>query len=163
MITWSDYSEDSEIAPSSKTHNAFYDLTGFYTTWFKTGTMPPIRRDVLYYAHRVNAVGVTVTKGSAYRAVNGPAGEDWVEVLGLLTAPGTLEITLGTTVRTQDVPAGIQAFRVPLVEGIPAFRLVRDGNAVVSFSSSSPIKGGSVEFFDPLFHAGSSMTCPLVD
>lgn len=163
MITWSDYSEASEIAPSSKIHNAFFDLTAFYTTWFKTGAMPTIARDVLFYSHRVNPVGATVTKGGAYRSVNGPAGEDFIEVVGLLTAPGTLAIESGGQTRTADVGAGVQSFRVPLAAGTPTFRLLRDGKPVVSFSSGSPVKGNTVEFFDPLNHAGSSMTCPLPD
>src|SRR5690606_16389578 len=33
IITWNDYSEDSEIAPSTRINAAFYDLAAYYTTW----------------------------------------------------------------------------------------------------------------------------------
>jgi len=52
LITWNDYSEATEIAPSTGTGHAFYDLSAYYTAWFKTGTPPPIRRDALLAFHR---------------------------------------------------------------------------------------------------------------
>lgn len=163
MITWNDYSEDSEIEPSSKTNTAFYDLTGFYTTWFKTGTMPTIRRDALYYFHRANSVDPAVarpTRGQPYNAVNGPAGENMIEVVGLLTAPGTLQIVAGGRTQSKDVGAGVQSFRVPLVNGKPSFRLVRNGAVVTEFASATTINN-TIAFVDPLYHAGASLTCPL--
>lgn len=163
MITWSDYSEHSEMSPSSKTNNAFYDLTGYYTTWFKTGVQPAIARDALYYFHRANNIDPAVAppaKGKAYRAVNGPAGENFIEVVGFLTAPGTLEITVNGETRTSEVQAGIQSFRVPLAAGTPVFRLKRGGNVVVELTSASTVRA-SIDFVDPLYHAGTSLTCDL--
>ena len=37
LITWNDYSESAEIAPSTGTQYAFYDLAAFYAAWFKMG------------------------------------------------------------------------------------------------------------------------------
>lgn len=162
VITWNDYSEDSEIAPSSRTNNAFYDLTGYFTAWFKTGKQPPIVRDALYYVHRTNSVTATVTKGKPFTTFNGTTGRDEIELLGFLTAPGTLEITIDGTTKSQDVPAGIQSFRAPLVPGTPTFRLRRGDHVVVELVGASPIRGASVAFFDPLYHAGTSRSCPLV-
>ena len=45
LITWNDYGEHTEIAPSTGTQHAFYDLTAYYTAWFKTGAAPRIVRD----------------------------------------------------------------------------------------------------------------------
>ena len=53
FVTWNDYSESSEIRPSTGIQYGFYDLTAYYLAWYKTGTPPPITRDVLYYFHRV--------------------------------------------------------------------------------------------------------------
>lgn len=161
MITWNDYSEDSEISPSSRTNHAFYDLTGYFTAWFKTGHAPPIVRDALYYVHRTNPANATVTKGKPFTTFNGTTGRDEIELLGFLTSPGTLEITIGGATTSQDVPAGIQSFRAPLAAGTPTFRLRRNDQMIVELVSASPIRGASVEFFDPLYHAGTSLSCPL--
>ena len=163
MITWSDYSEHSEMAPSSKTRNAFYDLTGYYTTWFKTGKQPVIARDALYYFHRANDIDPAVAppaRGKAYQAVNGPAGENFIEVVGFLTAPGTLEITVNGVTASSEVAAGIQSFRVPLAAGTPVFRLKRGGDLVAELTSASAVRS-AIDFVDPLYHAGTSLTCEL--
>ncbi len=46
IITWNDYSEGTEISPSTGTRFGFYDLATFYTQWFKLGK-PEIVRDAL--------------------------------------------------------------------------------------------------------------------
>ena len=165
ITTWNDYSEDSEIAPSSKTNNAFYDLAGYYTTWFKTGAQPKIARDVLYYFHRAHSMVASVAppdlskQTKAFTPANGPTSSvDMVEVVGLLTAPGTLQVTVGSQTQSKDVPAGIQSFSVPLVNGKPTFRLLRGGSKVVEFSSATTINN-TITYQDPLYHAGSSLTC----
>lgn len=162
-ITWNDYSEHSEIAPSTKTQTSFYDLTGFYTTWFKQGAQPPIARDTLYYFHRANSVDPTKAppkKGAAYKAVNGPAGEDYIEVVGLLTAPGSLQIIAGGKTSSVDVGAGVQTLRIPMVTGKPVFRLVRNGAVAAEVTSATTITN-TIDFVDPIYHGGASRTCPV--
>ena len=44
IITWNDYSEATEIAPSTETNYAFYDLAAYYISWFKAGVSPQIKR-----------------------------------------------------------------------------------------------------------------------
>ncbi|MGZ3422977.1 MAG: glycoside hydrolase family 71 protein [Polyangiales bacterium] len=161
MITWNDYSEDSEISASSQIHGAFYDLTAYYTTWFKTGAQPVIARDTLYWFHRTQSMSAKpdLTKQkNAYVAVNGAAAVDEIEVVGFLTGPGTLEITVAGHTQTKDVGAGIQSFVVPLEEGTPSFRLTRGGVEIVSAKSASPISN-TIVYQDPLYHAGGSLAC----
>jgi hypothetical protein len=163
LVTWNDYSEDSEISPSSQIHGAFYDLTAYYTTWFKTGAQPTIARDALYWFHRTQSMSAKpdLTKQkNAYVAVNGATPVDEIELVGFLTAPATLEITIAGHTQKKDVAAGIQSFVVPLEEGTPTFRLVRAGTAVVSATSASPISN-TIVYQDPLYHAGGSLTCSI--
>lgn len=164
IITWNDYSEDSEIAPSTRINAAFYDLAAYYTTWLKTGSQPPIARDALYYFHRTHSIDPTVAVPSAmvepFRAVNGPPGEDFIEVVGLLRAPATLEIEIGGETHRQDVGAGVQSFRIPLVEGTPVFRVLRGGAVALELTSASPISN-TIAYQDPLYHAGGSSTCAM--
>ncbi len=167
LVTWNDYSEDSEISPSSQTNDAFYDLSGYYTTWLKTGAQPPIERDALYYFHRAHSMDPTVAPPSAmqtmpFTAVNGSTMANDIEVVGFLTAPGTLEIDVGATTQTLDVPAGIQSFTIPLVEGTPTFKLVRGGSTVVTLTSATAIDN-TIAYQDPLYHAGASLTCAPPD
>ena len=168
LITWNDYSEDSEISPSSQTQDAFYDLSGYYTAWFKTGAQPPIVRDALYYFHRAHSMDPAVappdlTKQTmAFTAANGSTMANNIEVVGFLTAPGTLEIDVGGSIQTLDVPGGIQAFTIPLAEGTPTFKLVRDGSTVVTLTSATAIDN-TITYQDPLYHAGESLTCTPPD
>jgi hypothetical protein len=56
IVTWNDYGEGTEIAPSTSIQFSFYDLAAYYIQWFKTGVRPTITRDVLYYFHRTHSV-----------------------------------------------------------------------------------------------------------
>ena len=165
LITWNDYSEDSEMTPSTRTQTGFYDLAAYYIAWFKTGVQPVIARDAVYYFHRAHSMDTTVarptvqTAANYFTAVNGPTmAENQIEIVGLLTAPGTLEIEINGHTARQDVGAGIQSFRVPLEDGTPVFRIVRGGSTVASVTSATTI-GHTIAYQDPLYHAGSSSTC----
>lgn len=166
LVTWNDYSEDSEIAPSSKTQNAFYDLSGYYTTWFKTGTQPPIVRDAVYYFHRAHSLDPAVAppnlglQDHVLEPMEGTPASNEIEVVGFLTAPGSLEIAIGGQVHRRDVGAGIQSFTIPLEEGTPTFRIVRGGITVAEVASATPIDN-TITYQDPLYHAGASLTCSV--
>ena len=164
LITWNDYSEDSEVAPSAETHTAFSDLAGYFTTWFKLGAPPPIVRDALYLFHRAHSMDPKVAppnlakQTKPFGVVGGAPSEDQIEALALLTAPGTLRITVGATVVSQAVGAGIQSVRIPLTEGTPKLELVRNDVVVATLTSAKPISN-AITYQDPLYHAGTSLSC----
>jgi len=158
VITWNDYSEGTEIAPSASTGYSFYDLTAYYVQWFKTGVPPPIRRDVLYYFHRVQPSGAPpdLTRQDSPFAVKGPQPPlDQVELLAFLKEPGVLEIDLAGHAYRETVPAGVQSFRVPLAAGVPTFSLSRRGRPVMKMTSRWPIQS-AVVYQDLLYHGGGS-------
>ena len=163
IVSWNDYSEASEIAPSSGTQWSFYDLTAYYTAWFKTGNKPAITRDVLFYFHRRQATTAapSTLQTHAYTLATGsdaPAND--IELLAFTTAPGTLRATIGGKVFEQAVAAGMATLRVPLAEGTATFTLLRNGITVTSVSSAFNISN-SIIFQDMLYRSGSSARGPV--
>lgn len=158
VVTWNDYSESTEISPSSGTQHAFYDLTSYYVAWFKTGQAPPIVRDVLCWFHRVQATAAMpepAEQSHPFELRTEEPPRDEVELLAFLTAPGTLEIALGGETHQADAPAGVTSLRVALQPGAPTFSLRRDGVEVLSRTSPWTI-GDPVLRQDLLYRGGCS-------
>jgi Glycosyl hydrolase family 71 len=149
LTTWNDFSESTQVLPytdrSGSSGTGYFNLTGFYATWFLTGKVPPITHDVLYYFYRRQSVGATaVNAGEQVKnAVFWPRGEDIIEVVGFLKAPGILAISINGKDYAKKVDAGVQSFSVPLDAGTPRFSLRRDNDAVISFEGATPIAGDS--------------------
>lgn len=163
LITWSDYSEATEILPSSGTQYLFYDLTTYYATWFKTGEQPKIVRDVLYYSHRLHSTeaepDLTKQKKKFTRRENEPDSNQ-VELLAFLKEPGTLQIELAGKTYTQEAPAGITSFMVPLANGRPRFKLIRGGNPTINFEGNWEISD-KITYQNFLYCGGSSSRPPV--
>jgi len=163
VITWNDYSEATEISPSTGTQYAFYDLTAYYVNWFKTGRAPVIKRDALFYFHRTQPSGAPPDPARQTQLMvlrPGDTPSDQIELLAFLTAPGSLEIQIGTKVYRELAPSGLTSFKVPLAPGLPVFRLVRHGRTVASVTSAFPISA-SVPIQDLLYRGGSSLRPPV--
>lgn len=158
IITWNDHHEHHAIRPSTGKQWSAYDLTAYYIQWFKTGTRPALKRDVLYYSHRVHASSAsfdTSKQEKAFTCVTGCPAVDEVELVAFLTAPGTLEITQGGATTRKDVTSGLNVLKAPLSTGRPTFRLVRAGVPVVSVQSAFTIRS-STTYQDLLYRGGSS-------
>ncbi|HEY3330990.1 MAG TPA: glycoside hydrolase family 71 protein [Capsulimonadaceae bacterium] len=165
LITWNDYSECTEITPSTGTQWSVYDLTAYYTAWFKTGKMPKIKRDVLYYFHRVESTEAPYDADKQVRKTSLATGSDpfvnEIELLAFLTKPGKIEIEVGGHTQSLDAKAGMTSMRVPLAPGTPHFRLIRGGKAEIDFASAFEIVA-SAPYQDFLYRGGSN-TRPPVD
>ncbi len=165
LITWNDYSEDSEISPSSQTQTGFYDLSAYYTTWFKQGAQPAILRDAVYYFYRAHSMDPAVAppdlalQMNAMAAVNGPTTSvNQIELVALLKSAGTLEIEIAGNISTLNVSAGIQRLAIPLVPGTPTFRIRRNNVLAVELVGATTINN-TITYQDPLYHAGARPTC----
>jgi hypothetical protein len=147
IVTWSDFSESSQIEPYTDATLArnigtgYYNLNGYYSAWFLTGRQPSITHDVLYYFYRREPANAASPGQSASLKVNNGAAEDNIEVLAFLTAPGTVGISIGGQNFTQAAPAGLSSFKVPLRAGRPTFSLLRNGATVFSFPGGVEIYG----------------------
>jgi Glycosyl hydrolase family 71 len=150
LVTWSDFSESSEVEPYTDTTlrsdigTGFYDLTGYYATWFLTGVQPPITHDVLYYFYRREPTNAASPAQSAANKLTGGApAENNIELVSFLTAPATVKITIGGRSFSQDAAAGISSFKVPTAPGNPQFTLSRNGADIFSFQGPVQIYGAS--------------------
>jgi len=134
LITWNDYSEGTEVAPSSGTQYLFYDLSAYYIAWFKTGHAPRILRDAIYYSHRTQVFDPDhpplPTDRPFRRLGDTPTAND-IEMVAMLTAPATLEIEIGGVSHRMKAPSGLAEFRVAAAAGRPRFRVIRAGRVAV--------------------------------
>ncbi len=141
LTTWNDFSESTQIIPymdgNGALGSAFFDLTGYYATWFLTGHAPPITRDVLTFFYRKEPVAAAAPAEAYALTLSGSSpGADAIELVGFLTAPGTLKITAGGQTYAFDVAAGLQSVHVPLVPGTPRFSLERNHKEIIGFVGS---------------------------
>jgi Glycosyl hydrolase family 71 len=150
LVTWSDFSESSQVEPYTDATlrtdigTGFYDLTGYYAAWFLLGMQPPITHDVLYYFYRREPTNAASPAQSvANKLVGNAAAENNIELVAFLTAPATLKITIGGQSFTQEAAAGISSFKVPSAPGNPQFTLSRNGADVFSFQGPVQIYGTS--------------------
>jgi hypothetical protein len=124
LITWSDFSEGSTLAPSELRGYAPLVLNAWYAEQFHTGTVPTILTDEVIVSHRpapvnapwtVNPTGRPITQRPLGGTVT-PA-RDTVEVLSFLTAPSQITVTIGGVAQTYMAPAGMSAKLFPLAPG----------------------------------------------
>jgi hypothetical protein len=139
IVTWNDYSESTQIAPSVAHGCVFLDLMAYYAARFVRGSAPEITTDRLYLTHRIqpsDAVPVRGNPTAAYTmgGMNTPPKNN-VEGLAFLTAPATLSLTSGGVTTTFALKAGISAVTVPLRTGTVSARLSRGSRTLQSLTS----------------------------
>jgi hypothetical protein len=149
LVTWNDFTETSAISPTTDATlqrtigTGFYNLTGYYASWFLNGEQPKITHDVLYYFYRREATtAASPAQKDKVTLVTGTA-ENNIELLAFLTSPGVLKITVGGKTYTQNAAAGVVSFKVPSQAGTPLFTLSRSGADVFSFHGGVPIYGSA--------------------
>jgi len=147
LVTWNDFSESSAVSPvTDATLNrsigtGYYNLTGYYASWFLTGQQPPITHDVLYYFYRRETTTAAGPAQSQLDTIATGAAQNEIELLAFLTSPGVLKISIGGKTYTQNAPAGMVSFSVPSQAGTPVFTLSRSGADVFSFQAGVQIYG----------------------
>lgn len=147
IITWNDFSESGQLQPyTDATLNpsigtGFFDLTAYYAAWFVTGVAPPILRDTLYFFQRKELTASAHPKQPNSMSLAAGAGpvSDYLEVVALLTASGTISLTQSSGVTARPVSVGLTAVKSPLAPGFATLALQRNGSNV--FSSLLPVQG----------------------
>lgn len=161
LVSWNDYSESSEMQPSSGIQANAYKLNAYYLTWFKTGTAPTIVRDQLLYMHRTHPIGAApdlTQQTKTFTRAYGASGIDKIELVGFLKEPGTLSITIDGITTSVDVGAGLQVITAPLRLGTPNFTLRRGGITVLDQASMWGISDQIV--YQDLVYRGGDSTIP---
>ena len=141
LTTWNDYSEGAQVAPSVEHGWTFTDLSSYYGQWFRTGSAPTIVRDAVYLTHRKQPYAATPSfaETSLMKLRGGSPSRDTVEALSMLTAAGTVYVTVGGVTTTCAAPAGVSVCTVPLQVGRAAAAVVRNGAVVASVATRQTI------------------------
>jgi hypothetical protein len=155
LVTWNDYSEGTQFAPSARHGSAFLDISTYYLCRFKTGVWPKIVRDRIYLSHRVQFAAARPTSGGQTTFMVPRSGtstpRDKVEVLTFLTAAARLTSTIGGRSSTADVAAGVQATLLPLVAGTNKAEVARSGAVVAAvtspFAVSTPSSAQDLQYY----------------
>lgn len=119
LTTWNDYAEGSQFAPSVQRGWGVLEASAYYLRWWKTGLRPTVTRDTVVLTHRVQPVAAlpSFAQTLLMRRTSGSAARDTVEAMTLLTAPGTVTVTVGGVVTRCAVPAGPGRCLAPLRPG----------------------------------------------
>ena len=149
-------------------HDAFRKLGSYYDEWFHSGTKPAIRKDLIAIAHRLhpeNAPGV-IQNGAGIlddtdnalndssqvrpmvRQTDYSVVEDRLYAAVMLTQPGQVRLSSGTTSQTFDVPAGVTEVSIPFAPGTQKIDLLRGGNVVLTATSARQVVAGPVDLFN---------------
>jgi hypothetical protein len=145
LVTWNDYTENTNLAPAYNTRYTLYDLTGYYIDWWRAGKPPVVTRDRVYltyakYPKDAKAWPFTIKMRST-RAL---------EVLTILTAPATVRLP-GREIQ-YEAPAGLHVQQFPVTAGPVIAEIVRDGKTAVRLESPEPIT-------DRPFREDNAMVC----
>jgi hypothetical protein len=143
MITWNDYSEQAEIAPSVNLTWAGLDLSAYYAVRWKLGA-PTITKDTIYITHRIQPHAARANGGQtrfmALRGGSTPA-RDTIEVLTFLRAASPVTFQVGSgPVTTYTAPAGVHARLFPLANGFVSVRVNAPDGRVTQVSSPFEIR-----------------------
>ena len=136
--TWNDYSENTQISPSTHIGWGPLDLTSYYLTRWKMGVWPNVLRDTIYVSHRVQPVNATITGGQTIFMTPRPGTSpprDKVEVLSFLKESGTLQATIGSVSSSVAVSAGVSSSLFNLGPGRVSAVVSRKSVRVVSVDS----------------------------
>jgi len=157
VITWNDYSESTEVSPSSGIQFLFFDLSTYYISWLKMGRQPDVIRDALYYCHRRQMIDQRSHNGDRPMRDMGPTAiKNDIELIALLRQPGVLEIEIGSNKYNKPAESGLTAFQVPAQPGIPVFRVFRGGQIILERQSDWAIEGQPSR--SDLLYVGGSTT-----
>jgi hypothetical protein len=159
LVTWNDYSEGTSIAPSVGHGSAFLDISSYYASKFKSGTAPKIAKDNVYVTHRTQFVNATPSFSHALMSSTLGGSRttpvDQAEVYAYLTGPAKVTLTVGSTSKTFDAPAGVFTATVPLALGTVKASVVRSGATVAKVDSPHKVVS-TPRVQDLQYHAASS-------
>ena len=160
IVTWNDWGEASYVAPfgaPSETrfwdnhwgpmlsHSAYLSASRYYIDWYKTGSRPEIREDVLYYFYRTHSKNMPgIRKPGAPDSGTGiPCGadklKDNVSATLFLTAPAQFTIHSGNSQQTVALAAGVQHVSRPFQPGLQRFVLTRGNETIIDKTGEQEI------------------------
>lgn len=107
--TWNDFSEDHAIMQTNTRGQTLVHLTRYFADWYKTLKQPTINKDRVFLFYRRQLTTTTLTSATAIATPPGCSQSpvvDYINVVSMLTKPGTLELSDGVLKMTLSAPAG---------------------------------------------------------
>lgn len=157
LVTWNDYSEATSFAPSQAHGWTFLQVSGYYLSAFKNGTVPALIRDGVFVTHRLHAVSASPTYTHTHMNLRSDPDatqpRDTVEVMTMLTTAAKVTVHIGATTHTYTAPAGIAATTFPLTTGDIT---VTTESAASTLHATSPITVTSRPYVQDLQYYGFS-------
>ena len=129
FITWNDFEEETDIAPSGTKGDALAWLVGFYNRWFKTEVIPGLDSPVLLVATPIRKPSEVLSHGPSWMNERNSFGESdrtnrlfyWVyaQTPGVLRLNGKVQARVEAGVSFGEVPLDGRASGVLSLEGLP--------------------------------------------
>ena len=160
LITWNDYTENTNIAPAYNTRYGIYELTGHQIQKWRTGKEPVPDHDQVYVVYP------KYPKEAKIWPFRGQGGNRAIEIKTILTAPATIRLPgrsieyeakagmdwisddwenkdwneESQAIRAKDNFCRAQGFRqFPVTPGPVIVEVVREGKVVLRVESPEPI------------------------
>jgi hypothetical protein len=160
LVTWNDYTENTNIGPAYNTRYTIYDLTGYQIEWWRTGKKPVPDHDRVYVIYPKYPQDAKIWP---FKGKGGPRG---IEVKTILTAPATIRLPgrnieyqagagmdwIGDDYTNKDWDKDSKAMlakdkfcraqgyrQFPVTPGPVIVEVVRDGKVVLRLESPEPI------------------------
>lgn len=143
IVTWNDYSEGTQIAPSVHNGYALLDLSSYFLSVYKTGRAPEILRDTIYLSHRTQFHDAQPAFTSADPMVpraGGTPSRDTIEVLVFATASAVVRVDAGAEQYECAVTPGVGTCTFPLQVGEISATMTRDDQVVAQVTSPLPVQ-----------------------
>ena len=142
-ITWNDYSENAQHAPSQRTGYFWLMMDAYQLVRWKTGAYPTVVRDTVGVVHRnqpLTGVSPTYPSSSPMPATawEGTAAADWCSVVAFATAACTVNVTIGGVAQDPLSCPGPGMFtkQYAMQLGTAHVELARGGATVVTVDSA---------------------------
>jgi len=143
MVTWNDYGESDYYGPiegaqpegttwaNNFPHTAWFDMSEYYITAFKTGSYPAITKDVIYFWARPHPAAATASSDPLPK----PSGFSWAEdsmwAAVFATSQATVTLQCGSSSSTFTVSTGVTTLKIPLAAGEMSVKMVRNARTII--------------------------------
>lgn len=169
LVTWNDWTESTYMSPLQPPaflpHSGYLDLSAYFIQWFKEGLPPKVTRDEIFYAYRLHPRTLSGRANPSDAATaQRPAGaetlSDQFYVTTLLTAPATLEVEIAGRTSRFACKSGLTNVQLPLKDGQPVFRLIRDEEVEIEKKGEMAVSSNSTESNFNYFAGSAVGTAP---
>jgi hypothetical protein len=142
LVTWNDYAENTEMAPSVMHGWCILDLNAYDIVRFKYGRPPAVLRDAMFVSYRDQRVDARPAyhQKSLMHVLSGSGRpRDTIEAVTFATAPSEVVITAGTQHYSCRVATGRGVCTFPLSLGSISAQMERNGEPVAIARSNADV------------------------